>query len=525
LNDQTPAYSVTVIVPDDGAWAKWSSANEALAADGNYTNDLMRYHFLQQSLVSGDFAQNSFFPHSLLNDTRYANVTGGQVVELTSVDNKPSAVSGLRAVSQITTPDIPFVGGWIQVTDTVLTIPDLLSSTISKLKLTHLLALLNKGGFVDPSLPSFKLVNTASDLSIFPPNNAQFGANYEGFDGLQQEEIRKVLNYSVVRTSPCLYSSTWKNGTKYPSLAAGLDVMFTQIDDDFYIDAAKLDKTDYLVANGVLQITESILNPNTTGIGPTETPKSETDDASSGLSSAAAAGIGIAVGAVILGLLVGGALYVRQRKRHNLPICGGGRRGGRRFRPGQQRLPEQDTPGIPQPVPRTIGGGGGGRESRNTRRRGYEDNPMGLRHTQSDLELAEPPPPHYGTHELDNKAYASPRESRQLLNGDRRRHSGQNVSVVEIHNPDGTVHTTTTRSTMGTYHSADSGNHTGTGPGGRNSRLDEPLPARPPGTPQEIDGRSVHRSGSGGSGGSQRTRINVTISGEQPRHLGFQAMY
>ena len=492
-----------MLVPNDQAFDKWEADNAGLAADGNYTKALMEYHFLQESLATGDFAENSFFPHSLLSDRRYANVTGGQVVELTARDGMPAAVSGVQAVCHITSGDILYEGGLVQIMDSVLTIPAVFSVTFSTLKLTNLLALLNKGGFVDPNLPSFKLINSAPDLSIFAPNEPKYGASYTGFEGLAQEEIRRILNYSTVATSPVLYSSEFKNNTKRRNLA-NLDLLFTNANSKTYVDQAELKFSNFLIANGVLQLTDSILNPNTTLIGPVISPATPAATSSGGLSGAAAAGIGIAAGAVILGLLIGGALWTRQRKRRGLPLCGGGSRkqGRPRYRPGQQRLDEQDTPGIPRPVPRTIGGGAGSDTYSRapTYNSNMELNPH-INHQNSFYDprstvLSDAPPPHYGTHELDNKTFPSPpgTADNNSNNGGRRHHRWQrsrgNVSVVEIYNSDGTV--TTTRS-------------------GRNSRLDEPLPPKPM-TPQEIDG-------------TERTRIEVHITGEQPRHLGFQARY
>jgi hypothetical protein len=70
----------------------------------------------------------------------------------------------------------------------------------------------------------------------------------------------------------------------------------------------------------------SPLNPNTTGQQPLSTPKSN-HGGSRGLSTAAAAGIGIAIGAIILGGALVAALYIRTKRRRRFAQLAGGQAG------------------------------------------------------------------------------------------------------------------------------------------------------------------------------------------------------
>lgn len=114
------------------------------------------------------------------------------------------------------------------------------------------IALLNKGGWLAPNSPAVTLVNTVSDLTVWGPNSAQYGATFTGWDGLSQVELLQIFQYSVTE-GEVVYSSDFKNNSKIPT-GDKLSLTMTSLDGDFYVDTSRITTTDYLTSNGVLQI-------------------------------------------------------------------------------------------------------------------------------------------------------------------------------------------------------------------------------------------------------------------------------
>lgn len=99
--------NVTLLAPSNDALAKFtnSTAFQALASspNGNKTiEDLLSYHVLQGEYYASNITDTPAFIHTLLNDTTYTNVTGGQVVEAIKQDNNTYFYSGLLANSTVT---------------------------------------------------------------------------------------------------------------------------------------------------------------------------------------------------------------------------------------------------------------------------------------------------------------------------------------------------------------------------------------------------------------------------------------
>lgn len=68
---------------------------------------------------------------TLLTNTSYANVTGGQRVQARGVGTNVTLISGLNTTSTIVSPDILLSDGFLHVIDTVLQIPVTPISTVS----------------------------------------------------------------------------------------------------------------------------------------------------------------------------------------------------------------------------------------------------------------------------------------------------------------------------------------------------------------------------------------------------------
>nr|KAK5435810.1 hypothetical protein LTR18_009812 [Exophiala xenobiotica] len=312
LIDTLNGGSFSVLAPNDQAIAAFANANPDVTSDRDAVLALLQYHCVNGTHPSAGFGLQPLFAPTLLTNSSYTNVTGGQVVDITSQDGTPTILTGVKAVSHLLEADIFYLGGLIHIIDAVLTIPISLPATITKAGLTDLIALLNKGGYLTPDSPAVTIANTLPDLTVWGPNNPQFGASYTGWDGLSDADKLEIFEYSVTQ-GQVVYSSDFKNNSKIPTLDK-LSLTMTNTSGGFYVDTSKITTSDYLVSNGVLQILDSPLNPNTTGQRPTSLP-SVSSGGSSGLSAAAGAGIGIAIGAIVLGGALATALYIRTKRR------------------------------------------------------------------------------------------------------------------------------------------------------------------------------------------------------------------
>lgn len=531
----TQADDPPVLAPNDEAFSDFVAENPSSANDSDFMEALIRYHIAHNTHPSAEFGLNPLFPATLLNSSQYTNVTGGQRIELQLQSNKPTILSGVKAPSTVITPDVFFQGGLIHIVSSVLTIPLSFPSTITRAKLTDLVALLNSGGWLSPSSPAISIVNDLSDLTVFGPNSPQFGAGFTGFDSLSTSELDAIFRYSIVQGVPPLYSSEFRNNTRHPTLQNGTAILFTSDPANpstFYADAAQITTTDYLTSNGVLQVLSAPLNPATSGIGPSLAPPPPPPK-DTGLSTPALVGLIIGILALLLGLALILALILRNRKRRGLSTSTTSIFGGIGKALKRDKMPEEDTPGIPRQVPSKRLASADA--ERGTARGGIAE--------EEGLELASAQPPRYGAHELDITGKQNFEDTTRGGRG--------GVSVVEIHNhhygaghyphahgdtpgplpPHNGSLSDGSHSAGGTYAGSSPLGTTGTtgdsyshvvypitravDANGRTVTVyggdGKPLPPKPP-SPQEIDGE-------------ERSRISISISGERPRHLGFQARY
>ncbi|KIW46738.1 uncharacterized protein PV06_02384 [Exophiala oligosperma] len=368
LIDTLNAGTFSVLVPNDEAIATFSDANPDLVKQEDVLLALLQYHCVNGTHPSAGFGLEPTFAPTLLSNSSYANVTGGQVVDITSQNGKPTILSGVKAASEVVEADIFYIGGLIHIIDSVLTIPISLPATITKAGLTDLIALLNKGGYLTPNSPAVTIVNTLSDLTVWGPNDPRFGASFTGWDGLSDSDKLSIFEYSITQ-GQVIYSSDFKNNSRFQTLDK-LSLTMTNISGGYFVDTSEITTTDYLVSNGVLQILDSPLNPNTTGQRPASLP-SVSSGGSKGLSAAAGAGIGIAIGAVVLGGTLVIALYIRTKRRRQGQMGGRSRLDGEsrervvyHAQSGDPREPpptyELDTKSITGGTERGFGPGGGG---------------------------------------------------------------------------------------------------------------------------------------------------------------------
>jgi uncharacterized surface protein with fasciclin (FAS1) repeats len=461
----------------------------------------VEYHLANETHPSATFGIEPLFPATLLSNTSYTNVTGGQRVEMMLDNDQPAIVSGIKAMSRIVRPDIFFIGGLIHVIDSVLTIPVSFPATITAAGLNDFVALLNSGGWLNPSSQAAEIVNSLADLTIWGPNDPRFGATFTGFDAFSEEQLDAIFRYSIVQ-GQVVYSDQLKNNSQFKTLE-GRSVILTETDGAFYVDQARITSRDFLCSNGVLQVIDQPLNPETSGIRPTIVPADEEKSDDGGLSSAAAAGIGIAVGVLLLGGGLIAALVIRNRRKNR----------GQMLPPDQSSRPRGSVAQSLRMFARRV--------------------------TKDTLELEfNGPPPRYGAHELDNKGLGNgyrtqvgetvvelshspePRPGVSPMDGHEGASPGGVISPDSAtRSPDGSrvipnfsrsrSNTASPQNRASTYSNAASLNLRGPAGSG--------LPPSPPNTRggvAEIDGQEAPRN-----------KISISFTGDAPRHLGFQARY
>jgi uncharacterized surface protein with fasciclin (FAS1) repeats len=101
----TGLTNITILAPSNAAFAAFlnTTAGKAAAADPSAVAALLTYHVLNGTYYASAFTSTPLFIPSLLTNTSYANVTGGQVVEAAVVNSSVVFTTGVLATSTVTT--------------------------------------------------------------------------------------------------------------------------------------------------------------------------------------------------------------------------------------------------------------------------------------------------------------------------------------------------------------------------------------------------------------------------------------
>ncbi|KAL9029251.1 MAG: hypothetical protein Q9196_002489 [Gyalolechia fulgens] len=259
------ATNITILAPSNDAFESFTEtpSGGALAAnDTTAIQALLQYHIINGTYLSNAVTETPVFLPTLLNDTAYTNVTGGQVVEAVRQGENVVFYSGLLSNSSVTTADQNFTGGVVHIIDTVLTVPQNVSSTAIAAGLSGVAGALTQAELVDT-------VDSLMDVTIFAPNNSAFQAIGSALPNLTMAELAGILQYHVINGTVA-YSSMLENEMKVPALSGG-DLTITIEDGAVFVNSAKVLIPDVLVANGVVHVIDNVLNPNNTTVMPDPT--------------------------------------------------------------------------------------------------------------------------------------------------------------------------------------------------------------------------------------------------------------
>ncbi|KAM0506082.1 hypothetical protein D7B24_003290 [Verticillium nonalfalfae] len=263
-----PKDGVTIIAPNDGAFVKgqgWDSDESSIPT------------WLQYGILSGRHALEKLAPGdtqtipTLLTDKRFANVTNGQKVLVTvQPGGEVVLTSGAGTHVTVVKADVPFDGGLVQIIESLMVTPRRLEGSIrdSYTDLTGFLGALYRAELVD------EFAETANSTILAPHNAAwqRFGA---GFESMGREELRRVLRYHLV-PGRVLRAADLEDGTR---LATGDDkgteVRVTRFINDIYVDTGRIIQTDLLIANGIIQVVDAVLNVDEGGAKPDVTASAQ----------------------------------------------------------------------------------------------------------------------------------------------------------------------------------------------------------------------------------------------------------
>jgi uncharacterized surface protein with fasciclin (FAS1) repeats len=99
------AQDITILAPSNNAFEQLLSTEEgkAVAADPGALAALLTYHVLNGTFRAADITETPAFVPTLLTNTTYTNVTGGQVVKAVADGENVRFFSGLFGNSTVTT--------------------------------------------------------------------------------------------------------------------------------------------------------------------------------------------------------------------------------------------------------------------------------------------------------------------------------------------------------------------------------------------------------------------------------------
>jgi uncharacterized surface protein with fasciclin (FAS1) repeats len=244
--------NITLLAPNNAAFSRLlnSSAGAALVNnDTTLIEALFTYHVLNGSYANFSDTQ---FVHTLLQPPQFANVTGGQVVEVIQSGNETSFFSGLLANASSVGVPLNFTGGVVHIVDDVLIIPQNVSETAIQANLTAVAGALTDADLVDT-------VDGLTDVTVFAPNNAAFEAIGSVLPNLTTDDLRSILQYHVVQGTVG-YSTLLSNMSL--QTVQGTNLTIEVVGSEVFVNSARVAVPNVLVANGVVHVIDNVLNPN-----------------------------------------------------------------------------------------------------------------------------------------------------------------------------------------------------------------------------------------------------------------------
>ncbi|KAI9654823.1 MAG: hypothetical protein M1821_005817 [Bathelium mastoideum] len=287
------AKNITILAPSNEAFNALfaTPAGQAAQSDVGLLQAVLEYHVINGSYPASSIPSTGAFVPTLLTNSSYTNVTGGQVVEGISSNGNVTFFSGNKATSNVTQANVKFDGGVIHVINAVLTIPANITSTAQADGLTSLASALTETNLLNT-------VNALPDITVFAPNNLAFAAINSTIAKLSSSQLSSILEYHVINGTVA-YSTTLKNGETVPTLN-GATVKITVQGGTVQVNQATVTIADVLVANGVVHVINGVLQPNSSSSSNGSSPGSPSSPAPGSDASTHHAATAAVVGACAL---------------------------------------------------------------------------------------------------------------------------------------------------------------------------------------------------------------------------------
>ncbi|KAK3328097.1 FAS1 domain-containing protein [Cercophora scortea] len=263
------AKDITVLAPSNEALYRLEN-DEAMiarfAADPGMMGAFLKYHVFSGVWYSSSFTAAkspvTFVP-TMLNDTAFTNVTGGQRVKARAKNGEVVLYSGMLTQTPIRSANYNFSGGTIHIIDRVLTIPANITDTLVSANLTAAAGALKVAKMAQG-------IGQGNQVTVLAPDNDAFNAIGKVIGAMSTADLAAVMGYHVI-PGQALYSDMIKNGSTETTTTQNEAVLFRVEDGAIFVNGARVIQTDILFDNGVIHMLDGVLNPQNTSAAPNPT--------------------------------------------------------------------------------------------------------------------------------------------------------------------------------------------------------------------------------------------------------------
>ncbi|KAK0658942.1 hypothetical protein QBC41DRAFT_287356 [Cercophora samala] len=258
------AQNITILAPSNTAFSDLLSRNPRsaeLMTNPRALSGVLQFHVLSGQFPSTDFTTTPIFPSTLLS-TPFANVTGGQKVQFTLLNETATILSGYKQPASVITPDLTFDGNnTLHIISTVLTVPAPLSQTLLNTNLTSLSGALATARLTDG-------VNSLSDLTLFAPSNDAFRAIGSAVGTLSNNDLANILGYHLIPSRVLFSPELLSQDQMVLMTLQGGNLTIRRDGSQLFVNSARVVLGDVLVGNGVVHVLDNVLNPSNTAATP-----------------------------------------------------------------------------------------------------------------------------------------------------------------------------------------------------------------------------------------------------------------